>query len=62
LNSINSIGKDGRAGMCAVVLKDQQSFDFESLGKYLTQKLPSYSIPVFIRILPMFLSFFLSFL
>jgi len=46
-------GQDGRAGMAAVVLKKGMIMDFyEKLGLYVSDKLPQYSIPYFIRILP----------
>ncbi|KAJ3310916.1 Fatty-acid-CoA ligase FadD6 [Boothiomyces sp. JEL0838] len=43
-------GFDGRAGMAALIVKE--NFDIDQLAPVLTKSLPSYAIPVFIRILP----------
>ncbi len=44
---------DGRAGMAAVVLaEDVVEPDLDSFSNYINAQLPSYSRPVFIRILP----------
>ncbi|KAG0191857.1 hypothetical protein DFQ28_010796 [Apophysomyces sp. BC1034] len=41
---------DGRAGMAAITLRPNTTLDFKKLYHYLTQKLPRYAIPLFIRI------------
>ena len=42
---------DGRAGMISITLKNKQStFDKEEFFVYLQQQLPSYAVPVFVRI------------
>jgi citronellyl-CoA synthetase len=44
---------DGRAGMAAVVLAENVTeLDLDSFSNYINSQLPSYSRPVFIRILP----------
>ena len=43
-------GTDGRAGMAAIVIAP--SFDVAAFRRYLTDRLPSYAVPVFVRILP----------
>jgi len=43
-------GSDGRAGMCALV--PEGNVDFVKLGQFVSSKLPSYSIPLFLRVLP----------
>ena len=42
--------QDGRAGMASLVVNDE--FKLEQLYEYLTEQLPAYSVPVFIRISP----------
>lgn len=46
-------GSDGRAGCAAVSIAPEQrkSFDWSALARFLKEKLPSYAIPVFIRVL-----------
>jgi fatty-acyl-CoA synthase len=44
-------GTGGRAGMAAVVLKEGAEFDGESLGKTGYENLPSYAVPLFVRIM-----------
>ncbi len=39
---------DGRAGMAALVV-DEQAFDLDRFAKYVVEKLPSYSRPLFVR-------------
>jgi fatty-acyl-CoA synthase len=39
---------DGRAGMAAIVVED--GFDLEAFAAHLSQRLPSYAIPVFLRL------------
>ena len=43
-------GRDGRAGMAAVVLRDGARFDGEAVAAHLDAALPSYARPVFIRV------------
>ncbi|BBY07701.1 long-chain-acyl-CoA synthetase FadD6 [Mycobacterium noviomagense] len=43
-------GTDGRAGMAAVVPKEGQSFDGASLAKTVYEQLPSYAMPLFVRV------------
>lgn len=43
-------GTDGKAGMAAVTLKDGESFDGKALADHLFDKLPSYAVPLFVRI------------
>jgi acyl-CoA synthetase (AMP-forming)/AMP-acid ligase II len=45
-------GREGRAGMAAVVLEDGARFDGEALAAYLDDVLPPYARPVFIRVRP----------
>ncbi len=56
-------GKDGRAGMAALMLKEGYTYpgapvadgitlDMTALAKHCTKNLPSYAVPVFLRILP----------
>ncbi|CAO3638255.1 unnamed protein product [Cunninghamella echinulata] len=45
-------GNDGRAGMAAIVIENETSFDFKGLATHLQQKLPSYAVPLFLRIVP----------
>ena len=43
-------GTDGKAGMVAVKLRDGQSLDPVKLAAHLYEALPSYAIPLFVRI------------
>jgi fatty-acyl-CoA synthase len=43
-------GTGGRAGMAAVVLKDAQEFDGASLANTVYEQLPSYAVPLFVRV------------
>lgn len=43
-------GREGRAGMAAVVLADGAPFDGAALAAYLDETLPAYAHPVFIRV------------
>lgn len=45
-------GHDGRAGMAAIVIKNEKTFDFKGLATHLQQKLPSYAVPLFLRLVP----------
>jgi fatty-acyl-CoA synthase len=45
-------GQEGRAGMVAVELKQGTSFDPETLYEQVTEKLPSYAVPLFVRVRP----------
>ena len=41
-------GADGRAGMAALVV--DQAFDFGTFAKHLSDRLPVYALPVFVRL------------
>jgi acyl-CoA synthetase (AMP-forming)/AMP-acid ligase II len=43
-------GREGRAGMAAVVLEDGAGFDGEALAAHLDSALPPYARPVFVRV------------
>lgn len=43
-------GTDGRAGMAAVVLQEGKEFDGVSLAKTVSEGLPSYARPLFVRV------------
>ena len=43
-------GMEGRAGMSALVLEDLNAFDGQSFFKYVSEKLPRYAAPVFVRL------------
>lgn len=43
-------GAGGRAGMAAIALKDGQELDGKSLAKAVTDKLPGYAVPLFVRV------------
>ncbi|SAM08616.1 hypothetical protein [Absidia glauca] len=43
-------GHEGRASMAAISLVDEARFDFAGLAAYLKQKLPSYAVPLFLRV------------
>ncbi|MGZ4586140.1 MAG: long-chain-acyl-CoA synthetase FadD6 [Mycobacterium sp.] len=43
-------GTDGRAGMAAVVLAGDKDFDGASLAKTVYEHLPSYAVPLFVRV------------
>ena len=43
-------GADGKAGMAAIRLHDRSDFDGEALADHLRKSLPSYAIPLFIRL------------
>ncbi|MEE2783745.1 MAG: long-chain-acyl-CoA synthetase [Pseudomonadota bacterium] len=46
-------GTDGRAGMAAITLHaDVDAFDLQGFSAYVHRELPSYAIPVFLRIQP----------
>jgi fatty-acyl-CoA synthase len=44
-------GADGRAGMAAIVI-DPDDLDVRELAKYLTDELPAYARPIFLRLRP----------
>lgn len=47
-------GTDGRAGMAAIVLREDlniQDMDIESISAHITENLPSYARPIFVRLL-----------
>lgn len=41
---------DGRAGMATLVIKENEHLDYERLSRFLFEKIPTYAIPVFLRI------------
>ncbi|MEV0945692.1 long-chain-acyl-CoA synthetase [Rhodococcus sp. NPDC049939] len=43
-------GADGRAGMAAVVLDENETFDGADVAALLSRRLPSYAVPLFVRI------------
>ncbi|AWH97535.1 long-chain-acyl-CoA synthetase [Dietzia psychralcaliphila] len=43
-------GADGKAGMAAVRLHDKSDFDGAALAEHLRKSLPSYAVPLFIRL------------
>lgn len=43
-------GADGKAGMAAVRLHDKSDFDGAALAEHLRRSLPSYAVPLFIRL------------
>ncbi|WP_068271570.1 long-chain-acyl-CoA synthetase [Aldersonia kunmingensis] len=43
-------GADGKAGMAAVTLRDGQSFDGGATANQLYKDLPSYAVPLFVRV------------
>lgn len=45
-------GADGRAGMAAITLKEGCQFDPEGLLRHLQSTLPTYAVPLFVRLTP----------
>ena len=45
-------GTNGRAGMAALTLKNNHSFDLKSFSALVKNKIPSYAQPLFLRIMP----------
>ena len=45
-------GKDGRAGMAAIVMLPGKKVDLKALGAHVAKQLPSYAVPIFLRLLP----------
>ncbi|MET0199574.1 long-chain-acyl-CoA synthetase [Rhodococcoides fascians] len=43
-------GADGKAGMAAVTLRDGESFDGKAVAAHLYDKLPTYAVPLFVRV------------
>ncbi len=43
-------GTDGRAGMAAVTLHENEKFDGSDVAELLFQRLPSYAVPLFVRV------------
>ena len=43
-------GTDGRAGMAAVTLHEDEKFDGADVAELLFQRLPSYAVPLFVRV------------
>lgn len=44
-------GTDGRAGMAALTLKNTDEFDATAFSRHITEKLPAYAVPVFVRLI-----------
>jgi fatty-acyl-CoA synthase len=44
-------GADGRAGMAALLLRDPERLDGSELYRHASESLPSYAVPVFVRLL-----------
>merc|ERR1711988_1419935 len=44
-------GKDGRACMVAITVADGKTLDMPNFGTYCRANLPSYSVPLFVRLL-----------
>ncbi|XP_002741020.1 long-chain fatty acid transport protein 2-like [Saccoglossus kowalevskii] len=44
-------GQDGRAGMAAIVVKDESTFSMQEFHNYITSSLPLYACPKFLRIM-----------
>jgi fatty-acyl-CoA synthase len=45
-------GTDGRAGMAAVKLRARSTVDGPALARHLLDRLPSYAVPLFLRVVP----------
>jgi fatty-acyl-CoA synthase len=45
-------GTGGRAGMAAIVLNEGCDFDGKTLAQTLYERLPSYAVPLFVRVVP----------
>ncbi|MFI8569700.1 long-chain-acyl-CoA synthetase [Rhodococcus sp. NPDC078407] len=43
-------GTDGKAGMAAITLRDGETFDGKAVAEHLYDKLPSYAVPLFVRV------------
>ncbi|WP_442971316.1 AMP-binding enzyme, partial [Rhodococcus sp. EPR-157] len=43
-------GTDGKAGMAAVTLRDGEIFDGKAVAEHLYDKLPTYAVPLFVRV------------
>lgn len=43
-------GTDGKAGMAAVTLREGESFDGKAVAEHLYDKLPTYAVPLFVRV------------
>ncbi|WP_436493056.1 long-chain-acyl-CoA synthetase [Actinokineospora sp. HUAS TT18] len=48
---VSVAGTDGKAGMAAVKLRDGAGFDGKVMGKHLADRLPSYAVPLFVRVI-----------
>lgn len=44
-------GADGRAGMAAIKLREGESLDLSGISRHVTESLPSYARPIFLRVL-----------
>ncbi|KKN20239.1 hypothetical protein LCGC14_0937720, partial [marine sediment metagenome] len=43
-------GTEGRAGMISAIKKGDEKFDMDKFYKFVNEKIPSYAVPIFIRI------------
>ncbi len=43
-------GTEGRAGMVSFIIKGDENFDFDKFSEFVNDKIPSYAIPIFLRI------------
>ncbi|XP_070537568.1 long-chain fatty acid transport protein 6-like [Ptychodera flava] len=48
---VKILGHDGRAGMAALVLENEETFDLKEFYNYVTSSLPKYACPKFLRIM-----------
>jgi acyl-CoA synthetase (AMP-forming)/AMP-acid ligase II len=47
-------GRDGKAGMTAIIKDDQTPLDISKLAGHLKNSLPKYAVPLFVRFVPDF--------
>lgn len=47
---VKVVGKDGRAGMAALIIKSNETLDCPAMYRHITERLPSYACPKFIRV------------
>jgi hypothetical protein len=43
-------GREGRAGMAALVAAERSSFDGKAFHRFVSEELPAYAAPVFVRL------------
>ncbi|XP_070539255.1 long-chain fatty acid transport protein 6-like [Ptychodera flava] len=48
---VKILGQDGRAGMAALVLKNEETFDPKEFYSHVTSSLPKYACPKFLRVM-----------